>query len=251
MGTSLDAVRSPRRVDVVGVDPDLLGPPGTQPPKVAAPPVAELSLCAGAWLGRHESGTLGLLVLSGFLTRRVELAGRRSVELLGQGDLLRPSEPDSDEFSMIPAAAQWSVLQAAKLAVLDARFTKWATTEPAVLDQILSRLIRRSRTLALRLAIVKLPRLSSRLHFLLWHLADRFGQRGTTGVLLRIPITHETLADLVSATRPAVSSAMKELDRAGLACPLTGGGWTLCGHRPMRGGKAGSARSSPISSLSR
>src|SRR3954468_17352798 len=64
---------------------------------------------------------LGFLVLEGVLLHRVELLGRRAVELLGPGDLLRPWRT-ADPSTSLPLQADWKVCERARLAVLDARF---------------------------------------------------------------------------------------------------------------------------------
>ena len=235
-GAQAAAGWKPRRViDLAVADPELFeGPAGSTAVRQApVPPVEELIVRQGEWDWSADARAgIGLLVLDGFLLRRVELAERRSVELLGPGDLLRPFEVDFDLYAMVPSETSWSALSLTRLAVLDARFTRWLADQPLGVDQLLSRVLQRSRTLTLRLALAKLPRLSARLHFLLWHLADRFGRQTTTGILLKLPLSHDVLADLVSAQRPSVSSAMKELERCGLLTPLKGEGWRLNGQPP-------------------
>ena len=197
----------------------------------AAPRVVAVQVDPGPWRPDIRVSGLGLLVLAGFVLRRVELAGRHSIELLGPGDLLRPWDVADDHYAMVPSCTSWRILESAHLAALDERFAEWASGQSKLIDRLLSRLLRRSRTLALRLALVKLP-LSARLHFLLWHLADRFGRVHKHGVLLPVPLSHAMLADLVSAQRPPVSRAMKELERHGLLSPVSHGGWCLHGRPP-------------------
>lgn len=203
---------------------------------VGAPRVFAVPVEPGRWEPDLGISGFGLLVLAGFVIRRVELAGTRSVELLGPGDLLRPWEVGDEHYAMVPSCPSWRVLEPAHLAVLDRRFAEWASGQPQLIDRLLSRVLRRSRTLALRLALVQLRRLSARLHFLLWHLADRFGRVHRHGVLLPIPLSHAMLADLVSAQRPPVSRAMKELERHGLLSPASQTGWYLHGRPPAAGG---------------
>ena len=45
----------------------------------------------------ERAGHFGLLVLEGFIARRVDVLDRRVTELLGRGDLLIPWEPDRTE----------------------------------------------------------------------------------------------------------------------------------------------------------
>jgi ferredoxin-NADP reductase len=59
---------------------------------------------------------------------------------------------------------------------------------------------------------------------LLWHLADRFGRVRPDGVALEVPLKHATMAKLLAATRPSVSSALAELAGRGELERLEGGG---------------------------
>lgn len=179
-----------------------------------------------------EPGALGLLVLSGVLFRRVSVADRHGLDLIAPGDLVRPLERDGDRYAMVPAEVGWQALTPARLAVLDAHFTQRMCNYPEIIDELTGRIARRSAAQALRLAIVQQPRLSARLHFLLWHLADRFGYVTTEGVVVPLPLSHELLAQLVCAQRPPVSRALKALERARLAARRPDGTWRLGGKPP-------------------
>ncbi len=180
-----------------------------------------------------EAGALGLLVLEGVAVRSVSVGGRQGLELFGAGDLVRPFEPPEDLQVMVPAEVGWWALTPTRLAVLDARFTSRMCGYPEVIDQLSGRLERRSSTHALRLTIVQQPRLSIRVHLLLWHLADRFGRVHTEGVVLPLPLSHELLAQLVGAQRPSVSRALKELERAKVVARRPDGSWWLGGEPPL------------------
>jgi CRP-like cAMP-binding protein len=176
--------------------------------------------------------------LEGFVMRRLELAGRRSVELLGRGDFIRTWEVETDAYAQFPAKVTWRALDRVRLAVLDTAFLNWAANHPEVITCLLAGLGREAKTLAFRLALAQQPRLTTRLQLLLWHLADRFGRVHPAGVLLPVPLSHVILADLVSAQRPSVSRAMKMLAREGIAVPSPRGGWFLPGHPPTLAGES-------------
>ena len=55
-----------------------------------------------------------------------------------------------------------------------------------------------------------------RLIHLLLKLADNLGEPGTDGVLIRMPVTHETLANMIGASRVRVTSTLNQLQREGL-----------------------------------
>ncbi len=185
----------------------------------------------GEWLPPEktpaERGTLGLLVLEGVLVRSVAMGGRQGLELFSSGDLVRPFDPYTQLDATASAEVHWWALTPTRLAVLDARFATKMCGYPEIMDELSGRLERRSSTHALRFAIIQQPRLSERLHFLLWHLADRFGRVRSDGVVLPLPLSHGVLAQLVGAQRPSVSRALKQLERTGLVSRRPDGTWWL------------------------
>lgn len=230
-------------VNVLDEDPDLarhLSSPRNE--KARRDATARLvSVQPGEWAPPEktpsESGALGLLVLEGVLVRSVSTGGRQGLELFSAGDLVRPSEPERDLDMMVPAEARWWALMPTRLAALDAPFTRRMGAYPEVIDELSGRLERRSSTHALRFAIIQQPRLSERLRFLLWHLADRFGRVHSEGVVLPLPLSHGLLAELVGARRPSVSRALKELERAEVIARRPDGSWWLARRPPEGAGR--------------
>lgn len=175
-----------------------------------------------------ENGlALGLLVLDGLITRDVELAKRSTTELLGQGDVVRPWD---DELSLdpLPGRVTWSVLEPARVAVLDRRFAAVAGRWPTMLETLIGRTVRRSRQLSVQRAIAQVPRVDARVLVLLWLLADRWGRVSPQGVRVPLALTHETIGKLVGARRPSVTTALGVLSRRGLV-ERTDVGWLLHG----------------------
>ena len=170
---------------------------------------------------------VGLLVLDGLITRDVELARRSTTELLGQGDVVRPWD---DEMSLdpLPGRVTWSVLEPARVAVLDRRFAAVAGRWPTMLDTLIGRTARRSRQLSVQRAIAQVPRVDARVLVLLWLLADRWGRVSPQGVRVPLALTHETIGKLVGARRPSVTTALGQLSRRGLL-ERTDDGWLLRG----------------------
>jgi len=181
--------------------------------------VPAVDVPAGAWdpdeLGRQCAGALGVLVLDGVLTRMVTLAGRTTGELLGTGDVLRPWEGD-EAMPQVDFEVQWSVLEPARLAVLDRRFVAGAVRWPSLIAEVSHRAVRRSRGLSLQLALGQIPRVDGRLLVLFWRLAERWGRMTPDGIAVPLKLTHETLGALVAARRPSVTSALGRLGEAGL-----------------------------------
>lgn len=204
--------------------------------RVAAAPLAVLKAGEGFSHGTHiggGDGALGLLVLEGVLVRSFAVGGRRGLELFGPGDLVSPSEHTEDGQLIVPAEVAWWALVPTRLALLDAGFTRRICGHPEVVTQLIGRLERRSSAHTLRRTIIQQPRLSERLHFLLWHLADRFGRVDAGGVVLPLPLSHELLAQLAGAQRPSVSRALKELERAELVARRPDRTWWLGGAPPV------------------
>lgn len=190
---------------------------------------------AGAWdakeavKGQDRTG-FGLLVLSGTLCRRVTQGTLRGAELLGPGDLLRPWDRVG-EWSSIPAEADWVVIDNARLAILDADFSRLAAPFPEIAVALTRRSLLRSRYLAILVAIVNQRTIETRLNMLFWHLADRFGYVRGEWVDIPVPLTHGLLSELVAARRPSVSTALSRLRDRGV---LVRGdeGWALRGTAP-------------------
>jgi CRP-like cAMP-binding protein len=195
---------------------------------------ATVGLAPGEWtpqrwpLGLRMG--LGLLVLDGLVLRRVEFDGRFGAELLARGDLLRPWQRE-DAVASVPRSSGWTVLQCCRVAVLDLDFAKRISPYPEMHGALLARMLRRSRYLAINMAIVHQPKVETRVHMVLWHLADRWGTVHPDGVLLPVKLTHSTLSELVAARRPTVSAALGLLERNG-QIRRKQEGWTLLGAPP-------------------
>jgi hypothetical protein len=175
---------------------------------------------------------LGLIVIDGLFEREVRVAGRTAAELLGPGDVLRPWDIVDARDTCIPVEAAWTVLAPARVAILDARASALAARCPQLPALLMARSHSRIRSMAALLAIAQIRRLDLRILTLLWHLADRFGRVRPDGVAVEVPLKHATLAKLLAATRPSVSSALAELASRGEIERLDGGGWLLKGDPP-------------------
>ena len=173
---------------------------------------------------------LGLLVLKGLLLRRVGLNGRVGAELLGAGDLLRPWQRE-DAVASVPRGSGWEILEPCRIALLDVGFAARTAAFPEIHGRLVGRALRRSRQLAVNMAIVHQPRVEERLKMLFWHLADRFGTVRPGGAALELPLTHAQLAEIVAARRPTVSAALGALERSATLVHQAGA-WLLNGGPP-------------------
>jgi CRP/FNR family transcriptional regulator, cyclic AMP receptor protein len=180
---------------------------------------AQVRLPKGTWVPGEEArsarGGFGLLVLDGLIIRRVGTEGRFGAELLGAGDLLRPWEAGGEDLTP-PFEVLFTLVEPTRMAVLDRDFAARAAHFPAIAAALAGRAMTRSRTLAIGMAIAHYPQVRTRLLLVLWHIADRWGRVTPRGVRIPLHLTHELLADLVAARRPAVSSALSQLADEGL-----------------------------------
>jgi hypothetical protein len=220
---------------VLRLDPDLLG--GMAEPRAShalqACQAQVMELPQGPWQvdldGLDRSG-FGLLVLSGILCRRVVQSECSGAELIGPGDLMRPWDQIRD-WSSIPVGSSWQVLQPGRLAILDSEFARRASPYTEIAAELMRRALVRSRYLAILTAIIGQRRIETRLTMLFWHLADRFGRLRGEWVEIPVPLTHSTLAEMVAARRPSVSTALSRLQGRG-ALVRVRGGWRLHGTVP-------------------
>jgi len=206
----------------------------------------EQRLSAGAWDAgaslQPDVHHRGFMIVDGLLSRDVQVLGRRCVELLGHGDVMRPWQWD-DEGSHVRAEVGWVVLEPSRLAVLDQGLVTRMAPWPQLGLELFNRGTRRAHALAVALAIAHHPRVDDRLLLTLWHLAERWGRVTPEGIVVPLPLSHQRLADLVGAHRPSVTTAMGELTRAGAICRRDEGHWVLHGEPPeqLRGHRLAAA----------
>ena len=229
--------RELRRLHLLEADPDLgadLSSENFERAR-AAISAAVMDLSPGSWLphdGRSAANDdLGMLVLGGALTRDVVIADRACAELIGQGDLIRPSH-HLGLGAPVPSHVQWQVRTPTTVARIDRRVLVATARFPEVIAALSLRGVARAQTLAVALAISHMPGIKLRLLALLWHVADRFGRVGEVAVTIELPLTHRLLSRMVGASRPTVSSAMRELEVEARIAKRAGGGLELLGEPP-------------------
>lgn len=193
--------------------------------------VQAVSLEPGPWqpgVQAPEPGHLGYLIAAGLVVRRVEIGSGSSIELLGDGDLLRPWQEETSAFS----TASWEVLERATVLALGPGLARDAGQWPAIVSNLVARGVRRSRAMAADAAIASIVGLEERLLILLWKLAETWGETRGDGVHITIRLPHRLLAELVGARRPSVTSALSELQQSGRLVLTSRGCWILCGDPP-------------------
>lgn len=233
-----DGARDRRVVRLLEIDPDLgadldpesLATATTELLAQVAP--LEWTTNRGRWGPGDTVGYLGLLIVEGLLLREVLLLGSSSAEVLGEGDLLRPWDVDGEYGLPVPAEVTWTVLTPCEVAVLNAPFLRRVARWPEVLSRLIGRSVGRAKSLALHDAVTNLRHVETRLLVQFWHLAERWGRVGSTGISIRVPLTHEMLAKLVGATRPSVTTALGRLAARGLLVRDRDGVWHLSREAP-------------------
>jgi CRP/FNR family transcriptional regulator, cyclic AMP receptor protein len=224
---------NPRIVRLLEVDPDLsvdLDPEAARAAaeELIAPAVPlEWATHRGRWGPPDPQGHFGLFVVEGVLLREVRLLGTSAAEVLGEGDLLRPWDVDGEYPLPVPAEVYWSVLAPCQMAVLNERVLRRAARWPEVLARLTGRAVGRALSAALHDAVTNLKHVETRLLVQFWHLAERWGRVGPTGISIALPLTHEMLGKLVGATRPSVTTALGRLAARGLLQRERGGVWHL------------------------
>jgi hypothetical protein len=232
-------VTTRRPVALIDVDPDLEAVVAPDDRERARRDVLArvVRLSPGTWdvAAHHEPDRhhRGFLVLDGLLSREVDVLGRRCVELIGPGDVLRPWQWDQ-EGSHVRAEIGWQVLEPTDLAVLDHGLVERMMPFPQLGVELFTRGARRAHHLAVALAIAHHQRVEDRILLTLWHLAERWGRVVPEGVTVPLPLGHQRLADLIGATRPSVTTALGELARADAVSRRDDRIWILHGAPPEK-----------------
>jgi CRP/FNR family cyclic AMP-dependent transcriptional regulator len=167
---------------------------------------------------------LAALVVRGLGTREIAIAGRRSAELLGPGDVFHPW---SSSNPVVPSTSRWASGSRVTIAILDARFVSAARRWPELFAVVHERLAEQLERATLRAAIMALPRVEQRILAMFWQLAERWGTVRSEGVVLELAITHELIGQLIGAQRPTVSLALQALAGDGLLQRTSHDAWLL------------------------
>lgn len=197
-----------------------------------------LQLPAGPWMPPDADPRTVVLVLQGLITSELELAGTRSAQLHGSGDVLLPWAASSDALPVSPA---FNVRPGgATVVLLGEPFRRAQQRWPQLAARVQRRFAEQAIAMTLRAAIVSLPRVEQRILALFWQLAERWGTVHADGVRVPLKLTHDLIGRLAGAKRPTVSLALSLLAEQGALRPDGESGWwmshdsvtTLCGAAP-------------------
>jgi len=185
-------------------------------------------------LGRGSWPLLGVAVGIGLETKytlAVVLVLLIGTFLVWRRDVLRSwDDPDNEE--LLPRTIEWTALTTTRLAVIDHAFAIRAAQWPEVVAALFDRAARRAERLVVMQAIAHLTRVDDRLLALLWSLAERWGRVVPGGVLVSLRLSHRTLAGMVGARRPSVTTALGQLMARGDIERRADGEWILRGDPP-------------------
>src|SRR5829696_5464704 len=180
------------------------------------------------------SQPIGLLVLQGLLVREATVSNHPCAELLGPGDLLRACE-DGDAEELLPRRIDWAAATSARVAIVDQALAVRMAQWPEIFAALMDRAARRAERLVVTQAIAHITRVDERLLALLWLLAERWGRVVPGGVLVSLRLPHRTLAGMVGARRPSVTTALGQLMARGAIDRRQDGSWVLRGRPPAEG----------------
>lgn len=193
-------------------------------------PARIVELGPGPWTPIGPPGSdaapTGVVVIDGLLSKNVQIAGGCAAELVGPGDVIRPTEL-AGESLLFDATIGWTVLEASTLALLDDELERRLAVFPEVSRALVERDSARTARLGVLRAAAQVGRVEDRLLALLWLLASSHGRMGTSGVILPLKLRHRVLGDLIGASRSAVTLGLGSLERRGAIARRDGGGWVL------------------------
>jgi CRP-like cAMP-binding protein len=223
-------------VQLLEVDPDLAHDLDPRRAREAAQRLyARLTeIPRGRWVPETDAGNrpIALLVLDGLLLREATVGDHPAAELLGPGDVVRAWDDDEQE-ELLPRTVGWTALAPTRVAVIDRGLAVRAAQWPEVFAALLDRAARRAERLVVLQAIAHLTRVDDRLLALLWCLAERWGRVVPDGVVVSLRLSHRTLAGMVGARRPSVTTALGQLMARGEIERRDDGEWVLRGNPPQ------------------
>jgi hypothetical protein len=192
-----------------------------------------IELPPGPWSPRRSTPTpIGLLIIHGVLVREASVGEHPSAELLGPGDLLRPWEDPADQDLLLRPLVSWSALTPARMAIIEREVAEQAPHWPDLATRLVERSTRRAERLAVLQALGSITRVEDRLLAALWMLAERWGRVVPGGVVVDLQVPHRTLAGMIGARRPSVTTGLGQLMTRGAVERRPGGGWLLRGEPP-------------------
>jgi hypothetical protein len=187
-----------------------------------------------------NAGAFAAIILDGILLHRMSIGDQPALRLLGRGDMLSRS---GGARTAILGDSSYRASGHVQLAMLDDRVLLTARRFPRLFVGLHVRLAEQQQRLAAQLVICQLPRVEDRVLALMWLLAETWGRVTTSGTVVPMALTHDTLGELIGARRPTVTLALKTLAERG-SLFRQDGEWLLL-ERPPQGSAPSPARADP------
>jgi CRP/FNR family cyclic AMP-dependent transcriptional regulator len=161
-------------------------------------------------LGSGSPTAFDFLILDGVVLKQTTLRARRALELLGPGDVLAPPLTAARQMEA-RAVSRYLAHGRVTLAPLDDRFIRATAHWPRLAGVLHDRLAQQAHRASMHLAMLHLPQVEERITALFSDLGERFGHVTPEGIVIDVPLTHETIGGLVGSRRPTVSLALRVL----------------------------------------
>jgi CRP/FNR family transcriptional regulator, cyclic AMP receptor protein len=160
----------------------------------------------------RENRAFALLLVEGMVLQTMRLGNHVGLRPLGPGDLLGRA---GDSRSELLAEPEFSVAGTVLYAALDDRVLGLAQRYPRLIEGLQATAGDQEQRLLAQSMIGRLPRIEDRVQAMMWLLAETWGRVTSSGTLLPIRFTHETLGQLVGARRSTVTLALGALQERG------------------------------------
>jgi CRP-like cAMP-binding protein len=160
----------------------------------------------------EHTDAFGAIVLEGLLLHGTQIGKRPALRLLEPGDVV-PFTRDTPALPLATVSVRAATRS--RIVLLDDHFLVATRHWPELAALMYRRAVGSSERLATQLAISHLSRVDERIMALMWLLADTWGHVTTSGIRLRLTLTHDALGELVGAQRPTVTLALKALAKRG------------------------------------
>lgn len=186
---------------------------------------AFVAVPAGPYDPSASGGPLGFLIVSGALCREVSLIDRRSLELLGPGDILTPS--DETSWPQLGGGTSVTAIKDTILFSFGPAFAAAAAQWPSVLARVFARIDDQRERLAVQGLIVHIPRAEHRLLLAMWHLSVHWGRVTAEGTVLPLHLSHALIGQLIATRRSTATLAIRRGEREGWLTRRADGTWLL------------------------
>lgn len=180
---------------------------------------------AGPFQPSAAGASLGSLIVSGTLCREVSLIDRRSLELLGHGDVLTP--PDDTSWPQLGGGTSLTAVTDTRLFSFGPAFAAGIARWPSVLSRVLARIDAQRERLAVQGLIVHIPRAEHRLLLAMWHLSVHWGRVTAEGTVLPLHLSHALIGQLIATRRSTATLAIRHGEREGWLTRRADGTWLL------------------------